>query len=199
MPWSPIVPLNIGYVMFCAKVCMNHEKVRDEVVFLKKHRLYSYHTRRPWKQNTISCWRMCLIRQTEFVTSLFLRELHFHTNSQCSRMCKGWLNTVHHPWFPWRLWSLYDNRIATIAVKKKKTLIPSGSKKNYHIKRRSEVLECVTINSRVEKCFVAEPAGTVGPLWDYSELQKGRPKKLSRGTGAKTFTKQWWWRRYGSS
>lgn len=54
-----------------------------------------------------------------------LRELNFHTNSQCSGMCKGWLNTMHHPWFPWRLWSLYDNRIPTIAVK---TLIPAWSK-----------------------------------------------------------------------
>lgn len=74
----------------------------------------------------LSCRRMrLLLWKTEFVTSFILRELNFHTNSQCSRLCKGRLNTVHHPWFPWRPWSPYDNRIPTIAVK---TLIPARSK-----------------------------------------------------------------------
>lgn len=55
-----------------------------------------------------------------------LRELDFHSNSQCSGMCKGRLNTVRHPWFPWRPRSPYDNRIPTIAVK---TLIPARSRR----------------------------------------------------------------------
>lgn len=93
----------------------------------------------------LSCRRMrLLLWKTEFVTSFILRELNFHTNSQCSRMCKGRLNTVHHPWFPWRPWSLYDNRIPTIAVK---TLIPS---KLLH-ENRAEEFDCLEINTRREE------------------------------------------------
>lgn len=72
------------------------------------------------------CFRVCFNMKGGLCHIFILRELNFHTNSQCSRMCKGRLNTMHHPWFPWRLWSLYDNRIPTIAAK---TLIPAWSKK----------------------------------------------------------------------
>lgn len=55
---------------------------------------------------------------------------------------------MHHPRFPWRLWSLYDNRIPTIAVK---TLIPAWSKQNYNMKTAVRNLDCVTVNSPSEE------------------------------------------------
>lgn len=51
------------------------------------------------------------------------------------------------------------------------------------MKRRSEVFECVTINSRVKKCFVAEPGGRVGPRWEtvraYNKADSNIGKQLS--------------------
>lgn len=92
----------------------------------KKHRSYSYQTCWLWKQKYDRLFGSMLNIQDGMCHIFILRELNFHTNSQCSRMCKGRVNTMHHPRLPWRPWSLYDNRIPTIAVK---TLIPAWSKK----------------------------------------------------------------------
>lgn len=58
-------------------------------------------------RNVLMCLGMCLIRQPECVMSLFRGRLHFHTNSWCFGMCKGWLNATCCPWFPWRLIPLW--------------------------------------------------------------------------------------------
>lgn len=58
-------------------------------------------------RNVLMCLGMCLIRQPECVMSLFRGRLHFHTNSRCFGMCKGWLNATRRPRFPWRLIPLW--------------------------------------------------------------------------------------------